>query len=137
MAARLCLIPCLPPPPTSSGTDETNAEEVRESTLQPRLQLTLKGPNLPGVPDLEVDLADPEWTIFRAVQHLIQSSEMGSKQDKIRRIWEPMYIIVYKAAKEDSSSPKEVRAVFSFRGLSAAVAAVTRVDGICSAAVPA
>ncbi|KAK8786099.1 hypothetical protein V5799_007534 [Amblyomma americanum] len=59
------------------------------------------------VPDLEVDLVDPEWTIFRAVQHLVQASEMGSKQDKIRRIWEPMYIIVYKAAKEDSSPPKD------------------------------
>ena len=39
---------------------------------QPKLQLCLRGPNLPGIVDVEIDLNEPEWTIFRAVQYVMQ-----------------------------------------------------------------
>ena len=79
---------------------------------QPRLSLSLRGPNLPGIPDVEIDLtpAAPssnnsnslstsgDGTVFQAVQNLVQISLMGSKADKIRRIWEPTYVIVYRAS---------------------------------------
>ena len=51
-------------------------EEGKASPLldpsQPRLQLCLRGPNLPGIVDVEIDLNEPEWTIFRAVQYVMQ-----------------------------------------------------------------
>ena len=51
-------------------------EEGKVSPLldpsQPRLQLCLRGPNLPGIVDVEIDLNEPEWTIFRAVQYVMQ-----------------------------------------------------------------
>lgn len=59
---------------------------------QPKLQLVLKGPNMPGIVDVEVELSDPTWTIFRAVQELMQMAEFSSKQEKLRRIWEPTYM---------------------------------------------
>ncbi|XP_023216677.1 E3 ubiquitin-protein ligase HECTD1-like [Centruroides sculpturatus] len=93
----------IPPP----GSDESKSEEIRELTLQPQLILTLKGPNLPGVPDLELELSNPDWTIFRAVQHLVQASEIGTRQDKIRRLWEPTYIISYREAKDDEKKAKK------------------------------
>ena len=40
--------------------------------MGPRLSLILRGPNLPDVEDIEVDLSDSNWTIFRAIQTIIQ-----------------------------------------------------------------
>ena len=64
-----------------------------QGTQQPRLSLSLRGPNLPGIPDVEIELSSPtassnllnsscasnDRTIFQAVQHLVQLSTMGSK----------------------------------------------------------
>ena len=57
---------------------------------QPRLGLSIRGPNLPGIPDVEIDLthtindsnimsAAGDRTIFQAVQNLVQISLLGSK----------------------------------------------------------
>jgi E3 ubiquitin-protein ligase HECTD1 len=46
------------------------------------------------VQDVEVELNDPNWTIFRAVQQLVQLADLGSRQEKLRRIWEPTYTLV-------------------------------------------
>jgi len=47
------------------------------------------------VEDVEVELNDSNWTIFRAVQQLIQLADLGSRQEKLRRIWEPTYTLVH------------------------------------------
>ena len=57
---------------------------------QPRLSLRLRGPNLPGIPDVEVELTSSplsnitassqgDCTILQAVQSLVQISALGSK----------------------------------------------------------
>ena len=60
----------------SSVSASPPPEEGKASPLldpsQPRLQLCLRGPNLPGIVDVEIDLNEPEWTIFRAVQYVMQ-----------------------------------------------------------------
>lgn len=83
----MCLDLEIPPP----GQEETSSSTEHELLPQPRLQLTLRGPNLPGIPDVEIDLSDPSWTIFKAVQELIQLTDLGTRQEKLRRIWEPTY----------------------------------------------
>ena len=62
----------------------------------------IAGPNMPGVNDVEIDLNNLDSSIFKAVQQCIQTSSIGNKGDKIRRIWEPTYVIVYKEVKEKS-----------------------------------
>ena len=57
---------------------------------------------MPGVSDVEIDLTNLDSSIFKAVQQCIQVSSIGNKGDKIRRIWEPTYVIVYKEVKEKS-----------------------------------
>lgn len=57
----------------------------------PKLFLSLKGPGFPGIPDVEIPLSDPFTSIFQAVQELMQLTELGSRQEKLRRIWEPTY----------------------------------------------
>ncbi|XP_071056058.1 E3 ubiquitin-protein ligase Ufd4 isoform X3 [Onthophagus taurus] len=95
----------IPPP----GQEEGGSSSDHELLPQPRLQLVLRGPNLPGIPDVEIELNEPTWTIFRAVQELVQLTELGSRQEKLRRIWEPTYIIVYREVKDDGTTEDEGR----------------------------
>ncbi|XP_015172356.1 PREDICTED: E3 ubiquitin-protein ligase HECTD1 isoform X6 [Polistes dominula] len=88
------------PPPGS----ETQTSTRVGSLPMPRLSLTLKGPGLPGIPDVELPLLEPHASIFQAVQELMQLTELGSRQEKLRRIWEPTYTIIYKEAREEESS---------------------------------
>ncbi|XP_076239789.1 ubiquitin fusion-degradation 4-like isoform X8 [Calliopsis andreniformis] len=88
------------PPPGS----ETQSSTRVGSLPMPRLSLTLKGPGLPGVPDVELPLTDPHASIFQVVQELMQLTELGSRQEKLKRIWEPTYTIIYKEAKDEESS---------------------------------
>ncbi|XP_031338883.1 E3 ubiquitin-protein ligase HECTD1 isoform X7 [Photinus pyralis] len=92
------------PPP---GQEEGGSNSDHELLPQPKLQLILRGPNLPGIPDVEVELNDPSWTVFRAVQELIQLADLGTRQEKLRRIWEPTYMIVYREIKDESASELE------------------------------
>ncbi|XP_046739532.1 E3 ubiquitin-protein ligase HECTD1 isoform X3 [Diprion similis] len=110
------LIPAFDPRPGRTNINQTTdlevpppGSELQMSTrsglpISPKLSLTLKGPGLPGVPDVEVPLTEPQSTIFQAVQELMQLTELGSRQEKLRRIWEPTYTIVYKEAKDEESS---------------------------------
>ncbi|KAG5887757.1 E3 ubiquitin-protein ligase Ufd4 [Gonioctena quinquepunctata] len=114
------LIPAFDPRPGRTNVNQTTDLEVPQpgqeessSTLehellpQPKLQLVLKGPNMPGIPDVEIELSDPSWTIFRAVQELMQMTEFSSRQEKLKRIWEPTYIIIYKEVKDDGMYDSE------------------------------
>ncbi|XP_029035812.1 E3 ubiquitin-protein ligase HECTD1 isoform X5 [Osmia bicornis bicornis] len=88
------------PPPGS----ETQSSTRSGSLSMPRLSLTLKGPGLPGVPDVELPLTEPHASIFKTVQELMQLTELGSRQEKLRRIWEPTYTIIYKESRDEESS---------------------------------
>jgi len=61
-------------PPGSNKQDDSKGSPDKEqgAATQPKLLLTLRGPNLPGVNDVEVELNDPEKSIFHAVQYIIQ-----------------------------------------------------------------
>lgn len=86
----------IPPPGTSSEANSSTSSTAVQTTLS----LILKGPNINGVADVEVALTNPDWTIFRAVQELIQLTSLP-KQDKLRKIWEPTYTIVYRESTND------------------------------------
>uniref|UniRef100_A0A1B6DIC7 E3 ubiquitin-protein ligase n=1 Tax=Clastoptera arizonana TaxID=38151 RepID=A0A1B6DIC7_9HEMI len=90
------------PAPGGMDVDGNSSTSQIELTPQPRLHLTLRGPNIPGVQDVEIELSEPSWTIFHAVQQLIQLADIGSRQEKLRRIWEPTYTIIYKEFKDNS-----------------------------------
>jgi len=108
------LIPAFDPRPGRTNTPQTSDLEVPPPTGAPpappspstsantgaRLGLVVRGPNLPGVPDVEVELSSGDWTIFRAVQTIIQTAALGSKADRMRRVWEPTYVIVYREHRE-------------------------------------
>ncbi|XP_011267642.1 E3 ubiquitin-protein ligase HECTD1 isoform X4 [Camponotus floridanus] len=110
------LIPAFDPRPGRTNINQTTDLEVpppgseaqinsRIGTLpMPRLSLSLKGPGFPGIPDIEIPLSDPHASIFQAVQELMQLTELGSRQEKLKRIWEPTYTIIYKETRDEESS---------------------------------
>ncbi|XP_011189869.2 E3 ubiquitin-protein ligase Ufd4 isoform X3 [Zeugodacus cucurbitae] len=103
------LIPAFDPRPGRTNVNQTSdleipapgtsAESLRQDEHvplpQPVLSLVLRGPSIGGVPDVEIELSNSEWTIFRAVQELLQVSQLN-KTDKFRKAWEPTYTIVYR-----------------------------------------
>lgn len=94
------------PPPGSIDTSVQNNDSL--PIPQPQLYLVLRGPNMAGINDVEIPLTNPEWTIFRAVQELIQMTNL-SKSDKLKKIWEPTYTIAYREANKDDISNEDGR----------------------------
>ena len=96
----------IPPPETGQSLLllQNNMDKSPVYNLEPSLFLILRGPNIAGITDVEISLNNPDWTIFRAVQELIQQTSMA-KQEKMRKIWEPTYTIIYREAicKSDNS----------------------------------
>ncbi|XP_073824556.1 ubiquitin fusion-degradation 4-like isoform X2 [Musca autumnalis] len=107
------LIPAFDPRPGRTNVNQTSELEIpapgtsadsmrshdQEALQQPVLALSLRGPSIGGIPDVEIELDNNDWTIFRAVQELLQASQMN-KTDKFRKAWEPTYTIVYKEVQQ-------------------------------------
>ncbi|XP_064621516.1 E3 ubiquitin-protein ligase HECTD1-like isoform X2 [Lineus longissimus] len=85
----------------SPGSDENAAVSEEDGPPQPRLALFLNGPGLPGIPDTEIYLRDGHATIFKYVQQLMIQGAIGNRGDRLKRIWEPTYTIVYKELRAD------------------------------------
>ncbi|XP_072221524.1 E3 ubiquitin-protein ligase HECTD1 isoform X2 [Leuresthes tenuis] len=93
----------IPPP----GTPRSEVREEVECAPSPHLVLTLKVAGLGTTREVELPLSNYKLTIFYYVQRLLQLSCSGSvKTDKLRRIWEPTYTIMYRELK-DSDKEKE------------------------------
>lgn len=93
----------IPPP----GTPRSEVQEEVECAPSPHLALTLKVAGLGTTREVELPLTNYRSTIFFYVQRLLQLSCNGAvKTDKLRRIWEPTYTIMYRELK-DSDKEKE------------------------------
>ncbi|XP_054653507.1 E3 ubiquitin-protein ligase HECTD1 [Dunckerocampus dactyliophorus] len=93
----------IPPP----GTPCSEVQEEVECAPSPHLALTLKVAGLGTTREVELPLSSYKSTIFFYVQRLLQLSCNGSvKTDKLRRIWEPTYTIMYRELK-DACKEKE------------------------------
>ncbi|XP_026156134.1 E3 ubiquitin-protein ligase HECTD1 isoform X6 [Mastacembelus armatus] len=93
----------IPPP----GTPHSEVQEEVECAPSPHLALTLKVAGLGTTREVELPLTNYKSTIFYYVQRLLQLSCNGAvKTDKLRRIWEPTYTIMYRELK-DSDKEKE------------------------------
>ncbi|XP_043220195.1 E3 ubiquitin-protein ligase HECTD1-like [Amphibalanus amphitrite] len=88
-------------PPPGSQSRRRSADAAERRSPEPRLRLALRGPGVPGVPDVEVPLEAGDGTVFSAVQRLVQKSQLGSRQEKLRRLWELVYTIVYREESDE------------------------------------
>uniref|UniRef100_A0A2P2I0N7 E3 ubiquitin-protein ligase n=2 Tax=Hirondellea gigas TaxID=1518452 RepID=A0A2P2I0N7_9CRUS len=84
--------------PTSSRPSSANIG----SSASPRPAFTAPVPLL----DTSQCLASsPDTTIFAAVQNLMNCVPFQSRQEKLRRIWEPTYVLVYSEGAEATYDP--------------------------------
>ncbi|XP_052436752.1 E3 ubiquitin-protein ligase HECTD1 isoform X8 [Carassius gibelio] len=89
------------------GTPRSEVQEEVECTPSPHLALILKVAGLGTTREVELPLNNYKSTIFYYVQKLLQLSCNGAiKPDKLRRIWEPTYTIMYRELK-DSDKERE------------------------------
>lgn len=87
----------IPPP----GTDEEAVKHEKEQSEQPRIVLYLKTPmSLPGVLDEELPLVDDHACIFSYIQQLLATGSTANRNERLKRIWEPTYSIMYRELKE-------------------------------------
>ncbi|KAG7160057.1 E3 ubiquitin-protein ligase HECTD1-like [Homarus americanus] len=109
------LIPAFDPRPGRTNVNQTQEDHLCDAPSEvvsgPRLSLTLRGPNLPGIPEVEVPITKKTSTIFAAVQTLVHAANFPSRQERLRRIWEPTYTLVYGEAREDEGTEGETSGV--------------------------
>lgn len=90
----------IPPPDTAHVTSESVTEQQSAE-----ISLTLESSSIYDGSQVQLDLTNPEWSLFSAVQLLMQNSSdirqihSYCKQEYLRRIWEPTYVIVYRESK--------------------------------------
>lgn len=105
----------IPPP----GTPRSEVQEEVECAPSPRLSLTLKVAGLGTTREVELPLSNYKSTIFYYVQRLLQLSCNGAvKTDKLRRIWEPTYTIMYRELKDSDKEKESCKMDFCEHGLS-------------------
>lgn len=126
----------IPPP----GTPRSEVQEEVECTPSPRLALILKVAGLGTTREVELPLSNYKSTIFYYVQKLLQLSCNGAiKPDKLRRIWEPTYTIMYRELKDSDKERESGKMDFCERGcrssgLSSGTLSATQSCDILSAA---
>ncbi|CAI4227539.1 unnamed protein product [Auanema sp. JU1783] len=105
------LIPAFDPRPGRTNVNQTQEVELpsvvpEASNQKPQndstsLRLFLRGPNMPGISNVTVEMKDDDESVFRYVQDLINIIKWESKFERNRRVWEPTYSLIY----EDSNCP--------------------------------
>ncbi|KAK3538022.1 hypothetical protein QTP70_027376 [Hemibagrus guttatus] len=99
------------------GTPRSEVLEEVECAPSPHLALILKVAGLGTTREVELPLTNYKSTIFYYVQKLLQLSCNGSiKSDKLRRIWEPTYTIMYRELKDSDKDKESGKMDFCERG---------------------
>ncbi|XP_058255059.1 E3 ubiquitin-protein ligase HECTD1 isoform X6 [Hemibagrus wyckioides] len=99
------------------GTPRSEVLEEVECAPSPHLALILKVAGLGTTREVELPLTIYKSTIFYYVQKLLQLSCNGSiKSDKLRRIWEPTYTIMYRELKDSDKDKESGKMDFCERG---------------------
>ena len=78
-----------------------NCSTSYSKCVSPKILLSFKMTNTYTNKEVEIDLVNPNWTIFSALQYLTQASNNSNKQEKLRRVWDFVYTICYREIKED------------------------------------
>lgn len=82
------------------STASVGSGSSKAAGLSPKLLLSFKMTTFTNK-EVEIDLVNPNWSIFSALQHLSQAAG-NSKQEKLRRIWDSsVYTVCYREVKEE------------------------------------
>ncbi|XP_076816720.1 E3 ubiquitin-protein ligase HECTD1-like isoform X3 [Clavelina lepadiformis] len=101
----------IPPPGTPESQLLSEKRRLNAAGLI-CLKLSIKAPQAENKESLEMPLTS-DWTMFKAVQKLHFATGGSTKLDKLKKIWEPVYTIIYdndgpEQSLPDSSDPWSV-----------------------------
>lgn len=85
------------------GSEDSSILELSQQVPQPRLALFLKAPATTGTDEVEIYMGDENACIFKYVQQLRVQGGSNGRSERLKRIWEPTYIITYRELKEGES----------------------------------
>ena len=79
------------PPPDFTMNSRSECDDVGE-----RLLLYLRCTSIPEIDKIEIELSDPEATIFSYIQKMIETVDKSFKYEQLRRIFDASFVISYK-----------------------------------------
>ncbi|CAF3339147.1 unnamed protein product [Rotaria socialis] len=86
-------------PTTMTPKEETLTKRRSDSDALTAANMTLyirgPSPSAPGIKDIDIEMSDTDATIFKYIQKLINPFPSLQRIDRIKRIFEPTYTIVY------------------------------------------
>lgn len=107
------LVPAFDPRPGRTNVQQTQDIEIptpdalqtiHSNSVSSNMMLYLRGSPSMGGKEVEVPLDNPHATVFSYVQSLVLHGATGpNKNDRLRRVWEPNFTIVYKSRKESGA----------------------------------
>ncbi|WAR20557.1 HECD1-like protein [Mya arenaria] len=88
--------------PEPGGDGGEASQPAREPSDQPRIVIYLRPPaSLPGVGEEAVALTDDHQScIFNFIQRLLVTGQPHTRPDRLKRIWEPTYTLMYRELRE-------------------------------------
>jgi len=116
------LVPAFDPRPGRTNIQQTQDIQIPEKDSIPHkskksissdIHLYLKGSPYPGGKEVMIPLDNGDATVFSYVQSLVlHAANAGpNKTDRLRRVWEPTYTIVYKSNEIDRNEDVESAAL--------------------------
>ena len=89
----------IPVPTSMTPKEESSTKRMTnvDALAAANMSLFICGPtpNLPGLKKIEIEMTDPDATIFNYVQQLINPYPSSQRCERIKKIFEPTYTIIY------------------------------------------
>ncbi|CAF0845992.1 unnamed protein product [Adineta ricciae] len=89
----------IPVPTSVSPKEATSTKRISNTDALAAANMTLfirgPSPHVSGLKEIEIEMSDMDATIFKYVQQLIEPFPSSQRYERIKRIFEPTYTIVY------------------------------------------
>ncbi|CAF1193643.1 unnamed protein product [Rotaria magnacalcarata] len=97
----------IPVPTTMTPKQLTSSKQISttDTVAAANMTLYIRGPSpeLPGLKEIDIEMDDSDATIFKYIQQLIQPFPSSQRSERIKRIFEPTYTIVYTEKSNEQS----------------------------------
>ncbi|CAF1384645.1 unnamed protein product [Adineta steineri] len=99
----------IPVPTTMAPKEATATKRISniDALTASNMRLFIRGPSphISGLKEIEIDMDDSEATIFKYIQQLINPFPSSQRYERIKRIFEPTYTIIYAEKSSEHSEP--------------------------------
>ncbi|CAF3546281.1 unnamed protein product [Rotaria sordida] len=102
-----------PVPTTMTPKEETSTKRRSNTDALTAANMTLyirgPSPSITGLKDIDIEMDDGDSTIFNYVQQLINPFPSSQRNERIKRIFEPTYTIIYTEKSHEQSKSNTIQ----------------------------